>query len=306
MQELVLGDPPPPRASGKLARSWRDYQWAHVVPFALVHLLSLGAIWSGVTVEAVVVAVVLFWVRMFGVTGGYHRYFSHRTFKTGRVFQFVLALLAMSSAQRGVLWWAAHHRDHHKYSDSDRDVHSPVKWGFWHAHFGWIWDGNDKTNFHRVKDLAKYPELVWLDKHWLVPPVALGLACWALWGWSGLFVGFCLSTSVLWSATFTVNSLAHIWGKRRYETTDASRNNVWLALLTMGEGWHNNHHHYMASCRQGFYWWEIDMSYYVIKMLGWLGIVWDIREPPAKVYAPATETVSPVAAPVATADSEAA
>ena len=305
MRELVLPDPLPPRTSGKLARSWRDYQWPQVIPFALVHLLSFGAIWSGVTVEAAIVAVVLFWVRMFGVTGGYHRYFSHRTYKTGRVFQFILALLAMSSAQRGVLWWAAHHRDHHKYSDSDRDVHSPVKWGFWHAHFGWIWDRNDKTNFHRVKDLAKYPELVWLDKHWLVPPVTLGLACWALWGWSGLFVGFCLSTSVLWSATFTVNSLAHIWGKRRYETTDDSRNNVWLALLTMGEGWHNNHHHYMASCRQGFYWWEIDMSYYVIKMLGWLGIVWDIREPPAKVYAPAPDQTSPAVAPLA-ADSEAA
>jgi stearoyl-CoA desaturase (delta-9 desaturase) len=284
MREFVLPAPPPARASGRLARSWKDYEWGHAVPFILVHLGTLGAFWTGGTTEAWICAFVLYWTRMFGVTGGYHRYFSHRTYKTGRVFQFLLAVLAMSSAQRGVMWWAAHHRDHHRYSDTERDVHSPVRFGFWHSHFGWIFDHNSDTNYHRVKDLAKFPELVWLDKYWLVPPVALGFLTFFLFGLPGLFIGFCLSTSLLWSGTFTINSLSHVWGKRRYETTDDSRNNWVLALVTMGEGWHNNHHHYMASCRQGFYWWEIDVSYYIIRALGALGIVWDIRQPPRKVY----------------------
>jgi stearoyl-CoA desaturase (delta-9 desaturase) len=287
MQDLALPDSPPLRVSGKHARNWREYQWGAATPMILVHLGALGAIWSGVTWTAVVVGIVLYWARMFGVTAGYHRYFSHRTYKTSRPMQFLLAVLAQSSAQRGVLWWAAHHRDHHRYSDDERDVHSPVKFGFWHAHIGWVYDHNDKTKSARVKDLAKYPELLWLDKHWLVPPMVLGFSTYFLFGWSGLFIGFFLSTALLWHCTFTINSLAHLWGKRRYETTDDSRNNWFLAFITMGEGWHNNHHHYMASCRQGFYWWELDMSYYIVKAMGRLGLVWDIREPPRKVYAPA-------------------
>ena len=287
---LEIPASPPARTKGRQARSIRDYELRALIPFLAIHVLALGALWTGASWEVWVVCGVLFWARMFGVTGAYHRYFSHRTYKTGRVMQFLLAFLAQTSSQRGVLWWAAHHRDHHKYSDTERDVHSPKQWGFWHSHVGWIYDQNEQTNFQRVKDLARYPELVILDKLWVLPPTILGFTVWGIWSWPGLFVGFALSTVFLWHATFTINSLSHVWGKRRYETTDTSRNNWVLALLTMGEGWHNNHHHFMGSTRQGFFWWEVDMTYYILKVMSWFGLVWDLKEPPARIYEPASDT----------------
>lgn len=292
---LEIPASPPARAKGKQARSFRDYELTALIPFLAIHVLALGALWTGASWQVWVVCGVLFFARMFGVTGAYHRYFSHRTFKTGRVMQFLLAFLAETSSQRGVLWWAAHHRDHHKFSDTDRDVHSPKQWGFWHSHVGWIYDKNEATNFQRVKDLARYPELVILDKLWWVPPTILGFTVWGIWSWPGLFVGFALSTVLLWHSTFTINSLSHVWGNRRYETTDTSRNNWVLALLTMGEGWHNNHHHFMGSTRQGFFWWEVDMTYYILKVMSWMGLVWDIKEPPARVYEkPAEHATEPL------------
>ncbi|MEM7152437.1 MAG: acyl-CoA desaturase [Myxococcota bacterium] len=264
-----------------------------MTPFLAVQVLgvigAIAGIFMGAPASAWICALVLFWARMFGVTAGYHRYFSHRTFKTGRVFQFLLAFLAMSTAQRGVLWWAAHHRDHHKHSDEDRDVHSPIRWGFWHSHAGWIYDHNDQFDWKRVKDFTKYPELVILEKLWLAPPIILGVACFMALGVWGLFIGFFFSTFVVWHSTFTINSLAHVWGKRRYATSDDSRNNWVLALLTLGEGWHNNHHHHMNSCRQGFFWWEVDMAYYTLKALSVVGLVWDIREPPKRIYEAGSE-----------------
>jgi stearoyl-CoA desaturase (delta-9 desaturase) len=287
MDLLRISEQPFPVRQGKRARSWRDYELAGMTPFILLHVLAVVGIVLGASWQAWVLCVALYWVRMFFVTGAYHRYFSHRTYKTSRWMQFVLAFMAETTAQRGALWWAAHHRDHHKYSDDDRDVHSPVRWGFWHSQFGWLYDQNGHTDYARVKDLAKYPELVVLNKLWLVPPAIMGTMCWFFLGMEGLLVGFMLSTVLLWHGTFTINSLAHIWGKRRYETTDDSRNNLWLALLTMGEGWHNNHHHFMNSTRQGFFWWEIDMTYYVLKAMSWVGLVWDLKEPPSRVYEPA-------------------
>lgn len=272
----------------------RAYRRLNTLPFIIMHLLLLGIFFTGVTWESVVVCVVLYFVRMFGVTAGYHRYFSHRTFKTSRLGQFLLAFLAETSAQKGVLWWAAHHRHHHRYSDLPEDVHSPVQRGFWYSHVGWLFDGTSKTRFERIRDMAKYPELRFLNTFWLLPPTILGVSTYFLFGASGLFVGFFLSTVLLWHGTFTINSLSHVWGKRRYQTTDDSRNNWILALITLGEGWHNNHHHYMLSTRQGFFWWEIDITYYLLKFFSWLGLVWDLREPPAEV----------VAAPTAPAQSE--
>jgi stearoyl-CoA desaturase (delta-9 desaturase) len=263
------------------ARAQRGIEWAAMTPFVLMHAAVLGALWSGITWQAAVLCAVLYVVRMFAVTGVYHRYFSHRSYKTSRPMQFLLAVLAETSLQRGVLWWAAHHRDHHKYSDLPQDVHSPLQRGIAYAHVGWIYDGNSATKLDRIKDFAKYPELLWLDRHWILPATALGLLSLALFGWSGLFVGFVLSTVLLWHGTFTINSLAHVWGSRRYETTDTSRNNFWLALITLGEGWHNNHHHYMHSTRQGFFWWELDVTYYILKAMAGLGLVWDLKEPPA-------------------------
>lgn len=264
-------------------RASRRRRWLKAAPFALSHLAVLGAIWSGVTWQAVVLCVVLLFVRVWGITAGYHRYFSHRTFKTSRPFQLVLAVLAQTSSQKGVLWWAAHHRVHHKLSDQPGDVHSPVQDSFYYAHVGWLFDETEETRWDKIRDFSKYPELRWLNKYWAVPPTVLAVACFLIAGWPGLFIGFFLSTVLLWHNTFLINSLTHVWGRKRFDTSDQSRNNLLTALLTLGEGWHNNHHHYQSSCRNGFYWWEIDVTYYVIKALGWIGVVWDIREVPERV-----------------------
>jgi stearoyl-CoA desaturase (Delta-9 desaturase) len=260
--------------------------------FWLAHIACLAAFFTGVTWSAVAVCLALFWLRMFSVTAGYHRYFSHRSYKTSRPFQFILALAGTLAVQKGVLWWAANHRVHHKYSDQPEDVHSPVQRGFWWAHVGWILSPDyEATDLERIPDMAKYPELRWLNDHYLVPPVALAALLYVVGGATWLVWGFFISTTMLWHATFTINSLAHVWGSRRYETTDTSRNNPWLALLTMGEGWHNNHHRYMNSARQGFFWWEVDVSYYVLVALSWCGLVWDLQQPPKRLLEPQAEVV---------------
>jgi len=249
-------------------------------PFVLMQLLPLGALFvDDIRPIDWVVCFALYYVRMFGITAGYHRYFSHRAFKVGRVTQFVLAFLGAAAAQKGPLWWAAHHRHHHKRSDMDDDVHSPKK-GFWWSHVLWIFvPENDVTHTDRVKEFTKYREIVWLNEHYLVPATIMGALCFAIGGASMLFVGFFLSTALLYHGTFVINSLAHVWGSRRYETSDTSRNNLVLALLTCGEGWHNNHHHYQSSANQGFYWYEVDVSFYVIWLMSKLGLAWDVRTP---------------------------
>ena len=255
------------------------------VPFVLMHLACLAVIFTGISLPAVLLCIGLYLVRMWGLTAGYHRYFSHRSYKTSRGFQFLLALLGTTAAQKGPLWWAAHHRRHHKYTDQEGDVHSPRQNGFWWSHVGWVVsDMYDATDWEAIKDFSRYPELRWLNRWHLIPPTALGALCFLALGWEGLVVGFFTSTVILYHGTFSINSLAHMWGSRRYKTGDDSRNNLWLALLTGGEGWHNNHHHYMASANQGFYWWEIDYSYYVLRVLSWLRVVWDLRRPPAHLF----------------------
>jgi stearoyl-CoA desaturase (delta-9 desaturase) len=259
--------------------------WPYVVPFALVHVVAIaGVLWISVSWRALVLCAGMYYVRMFGLAVGYHRYFAHRTFRTSRVGQFLLALLASTAAQKGPLWWAGHHRNHHRHSDTELDVHSPSQRGFWWAHVGWIFcQKYDATDFDVIKDFAKYPELRWLDKYALLPPVLLAVGLWLSFSWVGLFWGFFFSTVVLWHGSFTVNSLMHVWGSRRYLTPDTSRNNWPLVFVTLGENWHNNHHHYQASASQGFFWWEIDFGYYGIKVLSWLGLVWDVRTPPKRV-----------------------
>ena len=253
-------------------------------PFWAVHGVAVvGAIAVGWSWAALLWLVGSYFVRMFAITAGYHRYFAHRTFKTSRVFQFVLALLALSSAQQGVLWWASHHRHHHKESDRPEDTHSP-KQGFYHAHVGWIMlPKNRVTHMDRVKDFAQYPELRWLDRHDMFIAVAWGFVIYFIGGPTALFWGHFVSLVITWHVTFCINSLAHVWGGRRYPTTDTSRNNLLLALLTLGEGWHNNHHHYQRSARQGFFWWEVDVTYYVLKVLEKLRIVWGVQGVPDHV-----------------------
>lgn len=261
-----------------------DVMYPQVLPFVLVHVGCVAAIWSGISWQAVTICVVLYWLRMFGVTAGYHRYFSHRAYATSRVFQFVLAFLAQSSAQKSVLWWAAKHRHHHLHSDTAHDVHSPRHKGFVYSHLGWIfYRQHDATDLVKVSDLAAYPELMWLHRLELLPAFALAGLCFLIAGWSGLVVGFLWSTVLVYHATFCINSLAHVHGRRRYVTGDDSRNNWLLAFFTMGEGWHNNHHAYQASARQGFYWYEIDLTYYILVALSWFGIVRDLKKPPSQV-----------------------
>ncbi|PJG56602.1 acyl-CoA desaturase [Bradyrhizobium forestalis] len=261
-----------------------DVMYPQVLPFVLVHAGCVAAIGSGISWQAVTICVALYWLRMFGITAGYHRYFSHRSYATSRVFQFILAFLAQSSAQKSVLWWATKHRHHHLHSDTAHDVHSPRHKGFLYSHVGWIfYRQHDATDLVKVSDLASYPELMWLHRLELLPAIVLAGLCFLIAGWSGLVVGFLWSTVLLYHATFCINSLAHVRGRRRYVTGDDSRNNWLLALLTMGEGWHNNHHAYQASARQGFYWYEIDLTYYVLVVLSWLGIVWDLKTPPGQV-----------------------
>lgn len=261
-----------------------DVVYPSAIPFVLLHLACFAAIWTGVTVEAVVLCVALYWLRIFAIGAGYHRYFSHRSYSTSRVFQFVLAFLAQSTAQKSVLWWASKHRHHHLHSDTEHDVHSPRHTGFWYSHVGWIFAAkHDEPELELIGDLTRYPELRWLHKLELLPAMLLAALCFAIAGWPGLIVGFVWSTVLVYHATFCINSLAHVSGSTRYVTGDDSRNNWILAIFTMGEGWHNNHHAYQSSARQGFRRWEIDPTYYILKGLQRVGLIWDVKTPPAHV-----------------------
>jgi stearoyl-CoA desaturase (delta-9 desaturase) len=261
-----------------------DIVYPSIVPFILVHLACFAAIWTGVTFTAAGVGIVLYWLRIFAIGAGYHRYFSHRSYATSRAFQFVLAFLSQSSGQKSVLWWAANHRHHHLHSDTLQDFHSPDRCGFWYSHVGWIFTvKHDTADLTRITDFTCYAELMWLHRHERLPALVLALLTLVIAGWSGLVVGFFWSTVAVYHATFLINSLAHVHGRKRYVTGDNSRNNWLLAVITMGEGWHNNHHAYQSSVRQGFTWWEFDPSFYLLKMLSWVGLVWDLKTPPRAV-----------------------
>jgi len=275
----------------------RRIDWLRVLPFVALHLACFAVIWVGWSWTAVAVAAGLYALRMFAITGFYHRYFSHKAFRTSRTVQFVFAVLGASAVQRGPLWWASQHRHHHAHSDDEHDTHSPQQHGFLWAHGGWFMAReNFATRDKLVRDLAKFPELRFLDRYDALVPALLAVLLYGAGEWLAaahprlgttgpqlLVWGFCLSTVVLAHVTFMVNSLAHTLGRRRYETRDTSRNNWWLALLTFGEGWHNNHHHFPGSARQGFYWWEIDLTYYGLRLLAALGLIWDLRAVPTSI-----------------------
>jgi stearoyl-CoA desaturase (delta-9 desaturase) len=268
-------------AAGPRALDPDAIDWLRSLPFLGVHVVALAGVVIGPRSWSLVgLALLSYAIRMFALTAGYHRYFSHRAFRTSRAFQLVLAFLGATSTQKGPLWWAAHHRDHHRFSDRPEDIHSPVQRGFWWSHVGWIlvrrWH---ETKVDRVKDLARYPELRWLDRFHVVPPLLYAAFWYAVGGLPGLLWGYFVSTVLLWHGTFLVNSLAHVFGRRRYDTSDDSRNSLLIALFTFGEGWHNNHHHHPGTANQGWYWWEIDVSWYALRVLAALGLVWDLRTP---------------------------
>ena len=277
----------------------RHIDWLRTLPFIALHLACVAVIWVGVSGVAVAAAVSLYVIRMFAITGFYHRYFSHRAFRASRAVQFVFAAIGASSVQRGPLWWAAHHRNHHINADTVADPHSPQVHGFLWSHMGWFLTSNGfRTDWKRIPDLAKFPELRWLDRYDVLMPVVLATGLYFVGAWirhlapqtgvTGgqlLVWGFFVSTVVLFHATVTINSLAHGFGTRRFNTRDDSRNNLWLALLTLGEGWHNNHHFCPGSVRQGFRWWEVDMTYYALRLLQVLGLVHALKPVPAHVMA---------------------
>jgi stearoyl-CoA desaturase (delta-9 desaturase) len=270
------------------ARGWRAiYFPLHSIPFWGLHIGAIyGAIHVGLSWAAVGWTIAMYAARLFFVTGAYHRYFSHRTYKTSRWFQFVLAFCAQATGQKGVLWWAGHHRRHHKHSDTELDVHSPYHGGFLWSHMGWMvgrdFEGTDEDV---VKDLARYSELRVLEKLWFVTPVMIGVLAYLVGGWWGLTWAFAVPQVLSWHGTFTINSLSHVWGSKRYASGDDSRNNPVLALITLGEGWHNNHHHYQSSARQGFFWWEVDFTFYGLKALEAVGLIWDVRGVPEHIRA---------------------
>jgi stearoyl-CoA desaturase (Delta-9 desaturase) len=280
------------------ARAEDDFRidWPRIVPFVALHVGALGVFLTGASLVAVGTAFVLFYARLFSITAFYHRYFSHRAFKTSRVAQFLFAVLGNSAAQRGPLWWASHHRRHHEHADGPLDLHSPKRRGFWWSHVGWFTTpAAHRTDLSRVRDLAKYPELVFLDRYSGLVPLVLFVALYAFgaaaesalpalatngpqmlaWGVA--------STVLLFHVTYTINSLAHGYGSRPYATADDSRNNVWLALLTLGEGWHNNHHRYPAAARNGFLAREIDPTWYGLRLLAAIGVVRDLRPVPRAI-----------------------
>lgn len=275
--------------------------WLRVLPFIGMHVACIGVFFVGVSAFALWVALAMYLIRMFAITGFYHRYFSHRAFRTSRVVQFVFALIGTASVQRGPIWWAAHHRNHHRHSDQNDDLHSPITRSFWMSHMGWFLTKRGfRTDRERVSDWLKFPELRWLDRFDVLIPIALAWALLLFGNWlevnapqlhtTGpqlLFWGFFVSTVVLFHATFTINSFAHRFGTRRYATDDHSRNNWLLAIITLGEGWHNNHHHFPASARQGFFWWEYDLTFYGLKIMSWFGLVRELKTVPPRKLNPA-------------------
>jgi stearoyl-CoA desaturase (delta-9 desaturase) len=275
--------------------------WLRTTPFILVHVACLAVFWVGVSRLALQIAGALYVLRMFAITGFYHRYFAHRTFRTSRAVQFTFACIGASSVQRGPLWWAAHHRSHHINADTAADPHSPQVHGFFWSHMGWFLTSNGfRTDWKRIPDLARFAELRWLDRFDVLVPVVLATALYligacikhfdpqsGITGGQLLVWGFFVSTVVLFHATVTINSLAHRFGTRRFDTRDDSRNNFWLALLTFGEGWHNNHHYCPGSVRQGFRWWEIDLTYYGLRLMQMLGLVYALKPVPSHVMSKA-------------------
>ncbi len=296
----VRPDAPPQASPNKV-------NWIRSIPYLALHLTCLAVIWVGWSPVAVGVAAGLYAVRMFAITGFYHRFFAHRAFKTSRAGQFLFGILGCSAVQRGPLWWAAHHRHHHVHSDDEHDLHSPRQHGLLHSHNGWfLTPAALRTRWKLVPDLARYPELRFLDRFELLVPVLLALGLFAVGAFLGAFApelgtsgpqllvwGFFISTVAVYQGTYLINSLSHCIGRRRFATHDDSRNSLVLALLTFGEGWHNNHHHYPASARQGFYWWEIDITYYLLVVLSWTGLVWDLKPVPESVLSRALEQAPP-------------
>jgi stearoyl-CoA desaturase (delta-9 desaturase) len=270
-----------------------------VVQASALLLFAVPFTWGFVALWAV-----SHFLRAIGLTLAFHRYFAHRAFQMSRPARAFWALVGTAAMQKGPLWWAGNHIDHHKYADREGDPHSPKVSGFYYAHVGWFLDD---TKYERLslanpvmRDFGHVPELAFLDRYFWLPPLALAAGLYAYGGLPWLVWGFCLPTTTLAHATFAINTVNHLWGSRRFDTLDESRNNPITALFAVGEGWHNNHHRYQRAARNGFYWWEVDVTWYVIRLMQALGIAWDVQPVPARVYAEALHGRAPGRAVAAT------
>ncbi len=233
-------------------------------------------------------------LRAIGLTLAFHRYFAHRAFKMNRVAQFVWAFIGTAAMQKGPLWWAGHHVNHHRFADREGDPHSPMVSGIYYAHIGWFLNDakNDRLEATNpvIRDFSKFPEIRFLSTYFFLPPLLLALAMYAIGGFPWLVWGFCFPTVTLAHSTFAINTVNHLFGSRRFDTIDESRNNAFTAIFAVGEGWHNNHHRYQRSARNGFYWWEFDPTWYTIRLMQMVGLVWDVQPVPERIYAEAIAT----------------
>lgn len=248
----------------------------NLLPMALVHVGAIAIFWTGSHwYEWALLPTVIYFRGIFQSVG-YHRYFSHRSFKTTRPLQFLMGFFCCANLQQGPLWWAIYHRHHHKHSDDEGDPHSPFHGGFWWAYCGWLFVPLE-PDWRAVNDLRRYPELVWLERFWQVPGVLVAALFWCIGGWSMVAVDFCLSAVIVFHLTFVVNTIGHLIGSRRYDTPDSSRNSFLLACLTQGDGWHNNHHQHQHAAQAGIKWYEVDGAFRLIVLMEKLGLVWNVR-----------------------------
>ena len=263
----------------------------------LFHVGAVAALFF-FTWNAFFVALFLYWVTaILGIGMCYHRLLTHRSFKTPLWVEYCLTVCAASAMEGGPLLWVATHRMHHQFTDGEGDPHSP-KDGKWWAHVGWILVGDalrqDSTTLDRyVPDLAEDKFHVWITEYHFVPTIALGIVLFAIGGLPFLLWGIFFRIVMGHHATWLVNSATHIWGSRRFETRDRSTNNWWVSLLTLGEGWHNNHHAYPVSARHGMKWYEIDFNWYVIMLLKRVGLASHVHQAKLSTRPLPSETVAP-------------
>lgn len=278
-----------------------DSNWITRFFMAAFHIGAVLALfyfsWQGL-----LAAVLLWWISCgMGIGMGYHRLLTHRSYKAPKWLEYLLTIFATLALEGGPIFWVATHRVHHKFTDVPGDPHSPRD-GKWWSHMGWILSG--KALAQSTSELAPHvPDLindkfhVWISKYHWVPLTTLGFTILAIWGWPIVFWTIFLRVTVGLHGTWLVNSANHLWGSQRFATGDDSTNNFWVALVTFGEGWHNNHHAHAQSARHGLRWWEIDINWYCIKALSWIGLARNIRLPRYDVSAPGMG--APAAVPIA-------
>lgn len=265
-----------------------------IVIFWSIQASALAVFFVPFTWGLVALWAVSHFLRAIGLTLAYHRYFAHRSFQMNRVARFFWAFVGTCAMQKGPIWWAGHHVNHHKFADREGDPHSPMVSGVYYAHIGWFLNDTKhdqlEANNPVVRDFSKAWEIAMLEKFHFIPPAILAVAMYAIGGAPWLVWGFCLPTMTLAHATFCINTVNHLFGSRRFDTIDESRNNVFTAFFAVGEGWHNNHHRYQRAARNGFYWWEFDPTWYVIRAMAAVGLAWDVQPVPERIYEEARVT----------------